>query len=321
MATGVGGLDRYYENMDLAVRSVIASGVPLSSGRDFIGGNTFYVNSAVSASGDGRSVSGAVTTLDAAFALCTANNGDRILVMPNHAETITGAGGITHDVAGVSVIGLGRGNQRPRFLMDAGTAVTYLISAEDAYVENLVFASGHADVVTCFNVTAAFATIAYCEFVNNVVDENFVTEIKATSTSDGNANGLTVVGCRAYTVDAAGAEFIELNADLDGLVAIGNFVCKDAGTAAKFILQATGKDITNCRIENNRLVTGATAGDLFIDNDTAANSGIVAWNFVGHHDTAGAVPIDCDGVRLFQNYAVSDDTTQGVLFPAADTID
>lgn len=318
MATGVGGVDRYYENMDLAVRSVIASGTPVFSGRDFIGGTTFYVDSAVSASGDGRTPQGAVTTLDAAFALCTANKGDRILVMPNHAETITGAGGITHDVAGVKVIGLGRGNQRPRFLMDGGTAVTYVISAEDAYVENLVFAAGHADIVTCFNITAAFATIAYCEFVNNVVDENFVTEVKTTSTTDGNANGLTLVGNRAYTVDAAGAEFLETTADIDGLVFQHNFISKDAGTAAAAILCATGKDLTNALITHNFLVSGATAGALFVNSDTTANSGIVAFNSIGHHDTAAAVPIDLTGARNFQNFSCSTDDTSGLLLPAVD---
>lgn len=321
MATGVGGVERYYENMNFHVRSVVANGVEVLGGLEFTTGNTYYVNSAVAAGGDGSTPALALSTLDAAFSKVAANQGDRIIVMPNHAETITGAGGITADVAGVTVIGLGRYNQRPRFLMDGATTVSFAISADDVTVENLVFAAGHADIVTCFNITAAGATIIGCEFVNNVVDENFVTEIKATSTSDGNANGLTVIGCRAYTVDAAGAEFIELNADVDGLVAKHNFVSKDAGTSAKFLLCATGKDVTNCHIENNRLVSGITAGDIFIDNDTTANSGIVAWNFVGHHDTAGAVPFDCDGVRLFQNYAVSDDTTQGVLFPAADTID
>lgn len=281
-------------------------------------GNVFFVDSAVDGT-DGTSPETAVGTLDEAFALTTANQGDVIYVMPNHAETVTGAGGITHDVAGVTVIGLGTYNNRPRFLMDGATSVTYLISAADACVSNLVFAAGHADVVTCFNVTAVGAHIDNCEFVNNVVDENFVTEIKATSTTDNNADGLKVTNCRAYTVDAAGAEFIELNSDLDGGVFSGNVVIKDAGTAAKFILQATGKDVTNVLVEGNRLVTGATSGDIFIDNDTSANSGIVALNFAGHHDTAGAVLIDCDGVRLFENLHVAADNQSGVLQPAADS--
>lgn len=280
-------------------------------------GRTFYVDSAVDATG-GENPDEALGTLDEAFAKCTANRGDVIVVMPNHAETITGAAGIAHDVAGVSVVGLGIGDQRPRFLMDGGTTVTYAISAADAMVSNLVFAAGHADIATCFNITAAGAWIDACEFVNNVVDENFVTEIKATSTTDNNADGLKVTNCRALTVDASGAEFIEITADLNGLVATGNFVSKDAGPAAGFIVCATGKDLTNCQIEGNRLLSGATSGDIFIDNDTAANSGVVAFNLVGHHDTASAAPFDVDGVRLFENYAVGVDTGSALLLPAVD---
>jgi hypothetical protein len=318
MATGVFGLVKQFENQDIAARRFLANGAPVLPQSEFLAGTSFYVDSGLSAAGDGRSPAGALATLDAAFALCTANKGDKIIVMPNHAETITGAGGITADVAGVTVIGLGRGNQRPRFLMDGATTVSFVISAADVTVHNLVFAAGHADIVTCFDITAAYATISQCEFVNNVVDENFLTEIKATSTTDNNADGLTVVGCRAMTIDASGVEFIELNADVNGLVANDNFVSKDAATAGKFILQATGKDVRDCQIMRNTLITGMTTGDIFIDNDTTANSGVIAYNLVGHHDVATAVIFDADGVRLFQNYSTASDAAQGVLLPAAD---
>lgn len=302
---------------DTAARAFYSDGQRVSDiyrGR----GNVIYVDSAVDAE-SGVSPQEAVGTLDEAFALCTANQGDVIVVMPNHAETITGAAGIAHDKAGVSVIGLGIGNQRPRFLMDAGTAVTYAISAADAYVENLVFAAGHADIVTCFNVTAGFAWINGCEFVNNVVDENFLTEIKATSTTDNNADGLRVTNCRVMTVDASAVEFIEINADLDGLVVKNNFVCKSGGTASALVLCATGKDLTNCDIQWNFLYHAMTAGDLIIDNDTAVNTGIVAHNRCKHLDVTGAHSlIDCDGVGLFDNLSTSTATTSGFVLPAID---
>lgn len=283
-------------------------------------GSVFWVNSATGSNGNAGTRERPFATLDYAIGRCTANNGDLILVAPNHAETITGVGGITADIAGISIVGLGIGNQRPRFLMDGGTTVTFVISAADVYVENLVFASGHADVVTCFNVTAVYASIVNCEFVNNVVDENFVTEVKTTSTTDNNADGLTIVGCRAYTIDAAGAEFLETTADIDALVFKDNVIIKDAGTAAKGILCATGKDLTNCVIDGNFLVSGATSGDMLVDNDTTANSGVICRNLVGHHDTAAVIIVDCDGVRQFLNYSVGSDTESGVLMPAADTL-
>mgnify|MGYP006139353905 CR=1 FL=1 len=49
------------------------------------------------------------------------NKGDVIVVMPGHAETVSGAAGINCDVAGVSIVGLGRGAARPTITMSAAT--------------------------------------------------------------------------------------------------------------------------------------------------------------------------------------------------------
>lgn len=295
-------------------------GVPVIPGIPYpVTGKVFFVHSGTGSNGNkGTAPARPFATLDYAIGQCTASKGDVILIMPGHSETITGAGGITADVAGIAILGLGRGNDRPTFLMDGATTVSFVVSAASVTVRNCVFKAGHADIVTCFAITGAHAWIDACEFVNNVVDENFLTEIKHTSTTDNAGDGLKVTGCRVNTIDASAVEFIEINADIDGLVVTDNFVSKDAGTAAGFIVVATGKDLRACQIERNRLLSGATSGDLFIDNDTAVNSGIVAFNAIGHHDVAAAVPTDCDGVRLIENYAVGVDTGSALLLPAVD---
>lgn len=282
-------------------------------------GNIWYVDSAIDGT-DGRSPENALGTLDEAFAKCTANQGDIIYVCPNHAETITGAGGITHDVAGVSVIGLGTGNQRPRFLMDAGTAVTYVISAADAYVENLVFASGHADVVTCFDVTAVHASIVNCEFVDNTAGENFLSEVSATG-ADGTADGLKLIGNYAYSADAAKLGFLMTTGDVTGALVANNTVISEGTGLATLITCATGKDLKGVRVLRNFLSSKATTGNLFISNDTASphNSGIIAYNNCGHADTGGAHAMGAvGGCRFFENRSVSTDALSGLLLPAAD---
>lgn len=283
-------------------------------------GNRFFVDSNNgNANNTGKSPNEAITTLDAAFALCTANNGDVIYVMPNHAETITGAAGIAHDVAGVSVVGLGFGNQRPRFLMDASTAVTYAITADDAYLTNLVFASGHSNVVACITTTKKHTWLDGLEFENNTANEDFLTCIKATSTTDNDSDGLRVTNCRWITSDADDLEFIEINANLDGFVCSDNFV-HTAGTASPLILVATGKILTGAVISWNRLSNRMTANELFISNDGTTNTGIIDNNYVGHSDVTGTHDPGWDGGgwRLFNNLSVSVDNLQGVLVPAAD---
>jgi hypothetical protein len=293
----------------------IGGSTPTGLGR----GKTWYVDSAVAGS-DGSSPETALATLDSAFAKCVANQGDVIVVMPNHAETITGAGGITHDVAGVSVIGLGIGNQRPRFLMDAGTAVTYLISAADALVENLVFAAGHADIVTCFNVTGVGATIRACEFVDNVANENFLSAISATGAAN-TADMLTVEDCFFYSADAATLGFIMTTDDVVGMKVLRNVVVSEGTGLATLITNATGKDMKGVRVMWNSLSSKATAGNLFISNDTASpnNSGIIAYNNCGHADVTGAHAMGAvGGCRFFENRSVSTDALSGLLLPAAD---
>ena len=53
-------------------------------------------------------------TIDYAVGRCTANRGDVIYVMPGHSETIGAAAAVDFDVAGITVIGLGRGALQPR---------------------------------------------------------------------------------------------------------------------------------------------------------------------------------------------------------------
>ena len=86
------------------------------------GGNIFWVDSGSgSNTNDGTHVR-PYATLDYAVGKCTANNGDLILAKAGHTETVTAAGGLDLDVAGITIIGLGNGSDRPT--VNFTTAVT-----------------------------------------------------------------------------------------------------------------------------------------------------------------------------------------------------
>lgn len=312
MVTSVHGRALQFDNQNLYLYGVPV-GNPIT-GR----GKYLYVDSNVAGS-DGSSPSTALATLDEAFAKCTANVGDTIVVMPKHAETITGAGGIAHDVAGVRVVGLGTGNQRPRFLMDGATTVTYAITAADAVVENLVFASGHSNVVACITTTKAHTKLINLSFVNNTTDEDFLTPIKATSTTTGDCDGLNVVGCRWITIDADDLEFIEINGTCDGVRVLDNFVVT-AGTASPLILVATGKLLTGAEIGRNRLQNKMTANELFFSSDGSTNTGVAYDNYCGHRDvtTTHDLGLEASGIDIFNLWSTSTAALQGGVIPAAD---
>ncbi len=287
-------------------------------------GRVFYVNSAAANASNGNlgdSPDRPLATIEGFYnhGDLTANNGDTCYVMPNHEETVTGAGGITADIAGTRLVGIGWGAQRPRVLMDGGTTVSFVVSAADTWVENIVFASGHADVVTCFDVDAAGFNAHGCEFVDNTTDENFLSCFTVGSTTDNTCDYLTISGNNFISPDAGPTTFINLTGDTDFATITDNFVVVDAATC-QFLLHAAGDDLQMLRFERNHFVTGATSGDLMIDNNQTDNTGIAAYNLCGSHDAAAMVMIDADGIRQFENYHTDADTTSGALIPAASSI-
>lgn len=92
-------------------------------------GEVFFVSSVTGtdAAGYGLAYDSPVATLDYAIGLCTASKGCVIVCLPGHSETTTA---IALDVAGVKIVGLGFGQNRPTFT--ATTAATDLINVTAA---------------------------------------------------------------------------------------------------------------------------------------------------------------------------------------------
>jgi hypothetical protein len=110
---------------------------------------------------DGADVDGEVrfySTIDAAISACTPNAGDNVLVMPGHTETVATAGAIALDVAGVSVIGIGQGADRPTLTFSA-TAATLTMSAASTSLKNIITTVSVDSVVSPIVVSAADCTI------------------------------------------------------------------------------------------------------------------------------------------------------------------
>ncbi len=126
-------------------------------------GNIWFVDSGASSGGNGLSPEAAVTTIDAAINLATASNGDIIIVMEGHAESIVGAGGIALDKAGLTIVGLGRGRNRPVVTFATDAAASFNISAASCHVENLVLLNAIASQTAMVNISAADVTIKGCE--------------------------------------------------------------------------------------------------------------------------------------------------------------
>ena len=140
-------------------------------------GDVWFVDSATGAdtAGSGRSPISPTATLDYAIGLATASKGDIIYVMPGHAETISGAAGIDVDKAGLSIIGLGQGDNRPTFSFSA-TASDCDIDADDIYISNLRFLSTVNSLVFFIDANSNNLVMEDCEFITTSGNEaiNFI---------------------------------------------------------------------------------------------------------------------------------------------------
>ena len=119
-------------------------------------GNSYFVDSAASNASDsnsGTSWSQPLATLDAANNKCTANNGDIIYVSEGHSESWTTTGAkVVLDTAGVTVVGLGTGSNRPTFSF-GHTGTTWTISAANVTLINLL-------IVTAVDLVTTYGTIS-----------------------------------------------------------------------------------------------------------------------------------------------------------------
>jgi len=259
------------------------------------------------------------STVDYAISQCVANRGDIIFIKPGHAETFSAADGFDLDVAGVAVIGLGSGTLMPSFTLSATTSDVN-ISAANCSLVNVRFVPSTSDVVRAVQVTAAHATVKDILVLDAGATNEILTVVKATGTTDNEADGLWIEGCRAFGTSTAVLEFFEFNAHINGFVFKNNLIVNEGTAAGVAIAGATGKNLLNAYIGYNKTSNKATSGNLFIDSDSTASTGIAESNLIGHADVTGAHDNGLTGMgfRLFDNLSVSTASLSGFVLPAID---
>jgi len=148
---------------------VSSFGVPILPG---IGGNMFsgdvyWVDSGNTEAADGSgggSKSQPFKTIDFAVGQCTASNGDVIIVMPGHTETVTAAGGLDLDVVGITVRGLGIGADRPIINFTTAVGADMDVDAASIEMSNFLF-TGNIDALTGpIDINAADFSLINCEY-------------------------------------------------------------------------------------------------------------------------------------------------------------
>lgn len=264
------------------------------------------------------------STLQSALNAAPSNKGVIIPVKAGHAETISSATALDLNKAGVSIIGMGNGLNRPVFTLDTAATATIVVSAANISIENCVFSANFADIVSAFTLGACkdFSVVG-CLFRATAVNMNFLHVID-TGTTDNSYDGFTFVGNQWFEVDAATLAFMLADATADRVNISDNVINNGNATSntAALITFATGKIFTNALIcRNNVSIVGNSASTvgLFMTTDATTHTGLETDNFLSHIDATTELFQTANmGFGLNNNKATGVKATQGYLLPAAD---
>lgn len=273
-------------------------GVPvLGTGSSIITGNVHFVSSTHSAAEDSTAAGTydkPYATLDYAVGRCTANNGDVIVVMPKHAETVSAAGGLDLDVAGITVIGLGRGANQPTVTVGTIASADIDVDAADITVENLHFIAAVADITAMIDVNADDFTLRNCRFSQSAVDLNAL--ICVQDAAAGGSDRITIEGCHAIMYDAANTHFVNFAGTGTGHIVRNNTLIGDWGTMA---VGGAGV-VTYATCVDNVIYNAASTSDACI-NFAATATGICMRNLCGGA-AAQANGVTATAMAIAENY-------------------
>ena len=131
-------------------------------------------------------------TIDYAVGKCTASVGDIIYVMPGHTETVGSAAALDFDVAGIKVIGVGWGDNRPIVNLTA-TDSTVECNADDMWIENIRFKGSIADLVVGVDVKTGCDNLTFknCQFGGAAASTEMLIAVTIEATND----HITFDGC------------------------------------------------------------------------------------------------------------------------------
>ena len=145
-----------------------SEGLPLTKG------NIFHVDSGhvqASDTHDGVDPARPLATIDGAIGKCAANQGDIILVSPGHTETIIAAGGIAVDVAGISIIGLGRGSLKPTITLGTSAAADINVTADNILLKNLRLVNNIDSLVNFIDADEDWLFLEDIDFITSSTKE------------------------------------------------------------------------------------------------------------------------------------------------------
>jgi len=280
-------------------------------------GTSFFVDSATGASTNtGRTPASPFATLAQAVAACTPSKGDRIYLMPGHAETISAAAGIAIGTAGITITGLGVGSNRPTFSWSA-TASTWTITAANVTIRNIRCTASIDEVVVLFSSSAAHLTLDAVDYFETPSCQAIKFLLTTAASTD-----LVVKNCKhVQQTQAASAQPWLTMTGADRYTVIDNdFRLKLNDSATSGVVVAVTTQSVNVVIARNIVhMTGYSASLLSAFLSTSGTTGMVCDNRIGTDVAANTTVNDMPGCYSFNNLVTNAIDKSGIIDPVADT--
>ena len=269
-------------------------------------GDIFWVDSTNALSGDsihhGKSIEKPFATLAYAVTQTADAQGDWILVLPNHAETVAAANGIEIVAAmqGLTIAGLaGKTQHYPVITFDTDVNADFEIDGADTVIKRMHFINTQDACVAPFDVNAAGCEFHSCIFEDAGAD-NTLTWITVAAA----AHEFKCIDCINLGTDTAGNnQFIAFegasaHCDIINLQSNGDFAVANIDCAAAL----TDVIVRDCHVET------ANAAGVNFESFTGM-SGFFAYNKCTADQDADVVWLNTnDAMGVFQSHGVNDIT-------------
>lgn len=278
--------------------------LPNTGGGGVTTGNVFFVNSGdVNGADDigtkGKTKDSPFVTWNYAKNQATANNGDVIYAMPGHVETINSTVAFNANVAGLTTIGIGLGENRPRFnLSTSGSNKARIgITAANQRFSNLIFratstAVGSSSVGIYIN--ANDIQFDSCTFDHNSTLSFFANTVEVATGVD----RYKIIGNEFYNrgTTAQSVKAIDLRSTSStqswGKIAGNEFI---GSWSRAVIFGSSESTFNNLRIQDNYIIENSTVGggtvcaiDIDSTKTTGKKSGYIFRNVVASASTGTA---------------------------------
>lgn len=244
---------------------VTVRGVPLLTAYP---GRVFWVHSGTGSDGNKGTFDRPFGTIDYAVGQCTANRGDIIAVKAGHTETVSAAGGISLDVAGIAVVGLGSGAARPTVNFTTAVGADMNVDAASISVINILFTGGIDALTGPIDVNASDFALLNCEWrdVTGQVDRCIVADANADRLLiDGYYHNGAAAAGTVSAIDIIGAD----NPEVRNFKIVGNF----SGSAIEFRTTAS----VDVDIHDGYIWT-KNAADLCVKDTVTGTTGKIGPN-------------------------------------------